>query len=99
MMIAPHGHWKTTTPVVALRLGGLVAPTVIDGALNGALLLAYVKQRLIPTLQAGDVVVMNNLACHKKAGVAEAIAAAGARVKYQPPYSRTSTRPSWLPRS
>ena len=81
------GHWKTTTLVVALRRGGLVAPTVIDGAMTGDLFLAYVKQQLVPTLHAGDVVVMDNLASHKKAGVAEAIAAAGARVEYLPPYS------------
>jgi transposase len=87
VMAAPHGHWKTTTLVVALRLGGLAAPTVIDGAMNGALFLAYVKQQLVPTLRKGDVVVMDNLGSHKAAGVVEAIEAAGARVEYLPPYS------------
>jgi transposase len=87
VMTAPHGHWKTTTLVVALRLGGLEAPTVIDGAMNGELFLAYVKQQLVPMLRKGDVVVMDNLASHKKAGVVEAIEAAGARVEFLPPYS------------
>src|SRR3954452_15982072 len=87
VMTAPHGHWKTTTLVVALRLGGLTAPTVIDGAMNGEVFLAYVQQQLVPTLKAGDVVVMDNLGSHKKAGVVEAIEAAGARVEYLPPYS------------
>ena len=87
VMAAPHGHWKTTTLVVALRVGGMTAPTAIDGAMNGELFLAYVKQQLVPTLRAGDVVVMDNLASHKKAGVEEAIEAAGARVEYLPPYS------------
>src|SRR5438270_876036 len=73
VMAAPHGHWKTTTLVASLRLGGLEAPTGIDGAMNGQLFLAYVKQRLVPTLREGDVVVMDNLGSHKAAGVVEAI--------------------------
>jgi len=83
----PHGHWKTTTFVAALRLDGLTAPTVIDGALNGDLFVAYVQQQLVPTLRPGDVVVMDNLSCHKRAEVRQAIEAAGARLLYLPPYS------------
>lgn len=83
----PHGHWKTTTFVAALRLEGLTAPTVVDGAINGETFVAYVRQQLAPTLKAGDVVVMDNLASHKVAGVREAIEAAGAEVVYLPPYS------------
>ena len=84
---APHGHWKTTTFIAALRCDRLTAPVVIDGALDGPLFLAYVRQQLVPTLQAGDVVVMDNLACHKVAGVRQAIEAAEATVCYLPPYS------------
>lgn len=87
VMTVPHGHCKTTTLVVALRTAGLEAPTVIDGAMNGDLFLAYVQQQLVPELHEGDVVVMGNLASHEKAGVVEAIEAAGARVEYLPPYS------------
>jgi hypothetical protein len=58
----PHGHWKTTTFIGALRQDGLTAPTVIDGAANGELFLAYVQQQLVPTLRSGDIVVMDNLA-------------------------------------
>ena len=47
----PHGHWKTTTFVGALRSEGLVAPMVIDGAMNGDLFVAYVRQMLVPTLR------------------------------------------------
>ena len=83
----PHGHWKTTTFIGALRHDGLTAPTVIDGAINGPLFLAYVQQQLVPTLRPGDLVVMDNLASHKVAGVREAIETAGARVVYLPPYS------------
>lgn len=83
----PHGHWKTTTFIGALRHDGFTAPTVIDGAVNGPLFLAYVQQQLVPTLQAGDIVVMDNLASHKVAGVRKAIERAGAHVVYLPPYS------------
>ena len=83
----PHGHWKTTTFVGALRSTGMTAPMVIDGAMNGELFLAYVEQQLVPTLCQGDIVVMDNLSSHKKAGVSEAIESAGARLMYLPPYS------------
>jgi transposase len=83
----PHAHWKTTTFVGALRAGGFVAPTVIDGPMNGAAFRAYVEQQLAPTLRPGDVVIMDNLAAHKAAGVREAIEAVGARLEYLPPYS------------
>jgi transposase len=84
---APHGHWKTTTFVVALREEGLTAPMVLDGAMNGKAFLAYVRQVLVPTLQPGDLVVMDNLSSHKAAGVRDAIEQAGARLMYLPPYS------------
>jgi len=83
----PHGHWKTTTFLAALRLNGLTAPLVVDGAINGAIFLAYVRQHLVPVLQPQDVVVMDNLSSHKREGVREAIEAAGARLLYLPPYS------------
>ncbi len=83
----PHGHWKTTTFLAALRTSGLTAPLVVDGAINGAVFLAWVRQQLAPTLKTGDVVIMDNLQVHKVSGVREAIAAAGARVLYLPPYS------------
>lgn len=84
---APHGHWKTTTFVVALREEGLTAPMVLDGAMNGKAFLAYVRQVLMPTLQRDDLVVLDNLSSHKAAGVREAIEQAGARLMYLPPYS------------
>lgn len=83
----PHGHWKTTTFVAALRSEGLVAPMVIDGAMNGDLFVAYAKQVLIPTLKAGDVVVLDNLSSHKRVAAVRAIEEAGCTVAYLPPYS------------
>lgn len=83
----PHGHWKTTTFLAALRTSGLTAPLVVDGAINGDVFLAYVKQQLVPTLKAGDLVILDNLSSHKKAGVREAIESAEAELLYLPPYS------------
>jgi hypothetical protein len=83
----PHGHWKTTTFTGALRLTGMTAPFVYDGAMNGNVLLAYVEQILVPSLSTGDIVVMDNLPAHKITGVRDAIEAAGARLLYLPPYS------------
>ena len=83
----PHGHWQTTTFVAAVRLDGLFAPLVIDGALNGELFLTYVQQELAPQLRSGDILVMDNLQTHKVHGVAEAVANRGAQVVYLPPYS------------
>lgn len=84
---APHGHWRTTTFVAGLRSTGLVAPLVLDGPMTGEAFLAYVEQFLAPGLSPGDVVVLDNLAAHKVAGVEQAVRAAGASVMYLPPYS------------
>src|SRR5437879_6012671 len=83
----PHGHWRTTTFTAGLRQSGIIAPLVLDGPMTGAAFRAYVEQALAPALQPGDVVVMDNLAAHKVAGISEALAAAGASLPYLPPYS------------
>ena len=83
----PHGHWKTTTFVGALRATGMTAPMVLDGAMDGLAFEAYVTQVLVPTLRPGDIVVMDNLPAHKPAKIGLAIEAAGARLFYLPPYS------------
>ena len=82
-----HGHWKTTTFAGALRLGGMTAPFVYDGVMNGIVFLAYVEQVLVPTLKPGDIVIMDNLPAHKPADVREAIERAGATLSFLPPYS------------
>jgi transposase len=83
----PFGHWETMTFVSALRHDGMVAPMLIEGAMNGELFLAYVEQCLAPTLKPNDIVVMDNVAIHRVAGVVEAIEAAGATLRYLPQYS------------
>lgn len=84
---APYGHWHTPTLICALRPCGLVAPLVLDGPINGNAFRAWVQQALAPVLHPGDIVVMDNLGSHKVAGIAAAIEAAGAQVRYLPPYS------------
>ena len=83
----PWGHWKTTTFVAALRVNQICAPCVLDGPMDGDSFTAYVEQCLVPTLRPGDIVVMDNLASHKVAGIRKAIEAAGAHLRYLPPYS------------
>jgi transposase len=83
----PHGHWKTSTFVAALRHSRITAPLLLDGPMNGSSFLAYVEQILAPALRRGDIVIMDNVSVHKVAGVREAIAARGASLLYLPPYS------------
>lgn len=83
----PHGHWKTSTFVAALRATGLTAPLGLDGAMNGETFRAYVEQILAPPLAPGDIVIMDNLGSHKVAGIRDAIEARGASLLYLPPYS------------
>jgi transposase len=83
----PHGHWKTTTFTAGLRIGGLAAPMILDGPMDGSAFRAYVTQVLVPELAPGDTVIMDNLPAHKVRGVRNAIEAAGAKLIYLPPYS------------
>src|SRR5262249_25006981 len=83
----PHGHWKTSTFVAALRQNRVTAPLLLDGPMNGESFLAYVEQILAPTLRRGDIVIMDNVSVHKVAGVREAIEARRATLRYLPPYS------------
>ena len=83
----PHGHWKTTTFVAALRADGLVAPMVVDGPMNGETFLAYVEQVLTREIKAGDLVILDNLPAHRVTGARQAIEAKGAALINLPPYS------------
>ncbi len=90
----PHGHWQTTTFLAGLRHDRIVAPLVLDGAIDGPTFLAWVEQFLVPTLEHGDIVLADNLASHKVAGVREAIEARGASIQFLPASRRISTRSS-----
>jgi transposase len=83
----PHGHWQTTTFLAGLRHDRIVAPLVLEGAIDGPTFLAWVEQFLAPTLAPGDIVVADNLGSHKVAGAREAIGAQGASLLFLPSYS------------
>jgi transposase len=84
---APFGHWNTSTFVAGLRHDGIVAPLVLNRPINGRSFRAYIEQMLAPTLSPGDIVVADNLASHKVAGVRNAIEGRGASLMFLPPYS------------
>ena len=83
----PDVRFQRTSILSSVRANGDIVPFIFDGSLNGELFKEYILQFLVPTLQAGDTVIMDNLTSHKVQGVAEAIATAGASVVYLPPYS------------
>jgi len=85
----PHGHWKTTTLLSAIRLDGVIqdATVIIDGAMNTDTFEVYARQCLAPSLRPGDVVIMDNLSSHKSEATRQAIEAADAELWFLPPYS------------
>ena len=83
----PHGHWKTTTLLAALCTKGIHCSTVVDGAVNGDVFEAFVKQVLAPQLRPGDVVILDNLSSHKRESVRQIIENAHATLLFLPPYS------------
>ena len=87
MEAVPDTRFHRTTILSSVRLDGTIIPTVFEGALNGNIFKAYVTQWLVPSLRAGDIVVMDNLSSHKVSGVVAAIEEAGAMVLFLPPYS------------
>ena len=84
---APHSHWRTMTFLAGLRADGLSAPCVFDGPINGQCFQAWVAQLLVPTLNPGDIVILDNLASHKGRPVRQAIRGAGAKLWFLPSYS------------
>lgn len=84
---APHGHWCTTTMISSVRLDGTTACMTIDGATNTEVFRAYVREVLVPSLRAGDIVVMDNLGAHKNEQTIALIEQAGAEVRFLPAYS------------
>ncbi|MEJ2649504.1 MAG: IS630 family transposase [Sedimentisphaerales bacterium] len=83
----PSGHWSTTTMISSMRLDGSTACMVVDGATNKDIFRAYVEHILLPTLKAGDIVVLDNLSAHKNKQVKDMLESAGAQLWFLPPYS------------
>ena len=84
---APFGHWNTMTFLAALRHDRIEAPWLLDGPINAERFGVYVEQVLVPSLEPGDIVIMDNLGSHKGNAVRQAIRAAGARLLFLPKYS------------
>jgi transposase len=83
----PHNYGENITMLCAISLSGISAPMTISGAVDGIVFQTYVEKVLSPTLEQGDVVVMDNLPAHKVSGIREMIEGAGAKLIYLPPYS------------
>ena len=84
---APFGKWRTQTFIAGLRQDGLVAPWIIEGAMDGIAFDTYVRTQLAPTLARGDVVILDNLNVHRSPRAAEALAERGAWFLFLPKYS------------
>jgi transposase len=87
MDTAPDGRWQTTTFLAGLRVDGLIAPAVFDGPIDTASFTAWVEQQLVPALRPGDLVILDNLSCHRSPAVQHAVEAVGARLSFLPKYS------------
>jgi transposase len=83
----PHGHWCTTTMISSIRSNGSTACMTVDGATTGEIFQIYIREVLLPTLQPGDIVILDNLASHKNPKALELIEGVGAQVRFLPPYS------------
>lgn len=83
----PAAYGSNYTLIAAIGLDGLHAPWVLEGALDGEAFRLYVREVLAPTLQPGDILLLDNLATHKVSGITDLLAARGARLEFLPPYS------------
>ena len=83
----PHGRWKTTTFLAALRHDRIDAPWLLEGPIDGESFRTYVEQVLVPTLREGDIVIMDNLGSHRSKAVRQLIRSAGAKLFFLPKYS------------
>jgi transposase len=83
----PYGHWNTMTFVAALRCDRIDAPWLLDRPINAERFHAYVERVLAPTLRPGDMVVVDNLASHRRPDIRAAIRKAGAKLFFLPKYS------------
>ena len=84
---APFGHWRTQTFVAGLRCHGLVAPRIVEGAMNGEIFERYVETQLAPELTRGDVVILDNVGFHRSGRAEEMVRERGAWLLFLPPYS------------
>ena len=84
---APFGKWRTQTFIAGLTCGNLIAPWVIEEAMNGPAFDTYVETQLAPAIEPGTVVILDNLSTHRSPRAAEALRARGCWFLFLPPYS------------
>lgn len=83
----PQASGPQTTTLAVMGWTGITAPLVLSGAVNGTIFYGYIEQCVVPTLQPGDILFMDNLSAHKIAGLEELIRSCSAHLIYLPPYS------------
>lgn len=83
----PHGRWKTMTFLAALRHDRIDAPWLLNGPIDGQSFRTYVEKVLVPTLEPGDVIMIDNLGSHRGKPIRQAIRSAGAKLFFLPKYS------------
>lgn len=83
----PKNWGVNVTLTAGIGHAGLIAPMMLQGAMTGEIFEAYVEQFVLRELKEGDVVVMDNLAVHKRKAVADLIESIGATLLFLPPYS------------
>ena len=98
-MDAPFGSWGTQTFISGLTADALIAPWVIKGAMDGDAFAAYIEKVLVPELEPGTVVILDNLATHKNAAAAKAMRDAGCWFLFLPPYSSDLNPMKWRSRN
>lgn len=84
---APFGKWRTQTFISGLTQDGLIAPWVIEGAMNGDAFATYVETQLAPALAPGTAVILDNLTTHRNERAATALRERGCWFLFLPPYS------------
>src|SRR5262245_3440893 len=84
---APRNYGRRTTLLAALTPEGLAAPVLLEGALDSAAFVAYIDQVLVPILRPGQIVILDNLSCHRAPAARAAIEAAGCTLRFLPTYS------------
>jgi transposase len=87
-LMVPRNRGENTTLLASMTLlSGIGETMAVEGSTNREVFEAYVEHALAPTLQAGRVVIMDNLSAHKPARVRELIEGRGCELIYLPPYS------------
>lgn len=84
---APFGSWGTQTLIAGLGASDLIAPWIIKGAMDGSAFVAYIREVVVPEIQPGTVVILDNLATHKNKEAEAALRAHGCWFLFLPPYS------------